>query len=92
MCNHKNNVERLTVLSDGNLITPDDVKMVFCNVVTSLLENEKISDRSPSEEYHSFEKSRIFEALKQAGGNKKKAAEILGMTRTKLYRKLGKYK
>jgi len=28
------------------------------------------------------------EALKNAGGNKTKAAEILGMTRTKLYRKL----
>lgn len=43
------------------------------------------------EEFEAFEKLKILEALKRANGNKKKAAEIMGMTRTKFYRRLAKY-
>ena len=37
------------------------------------------------------EKVRIFRALDSSGGNKAKAARLLGMDRTTLYRKLKKY-
>lgn len=88
----KNIVERLTALSNGNLITPDDVKTVFHNIIINIQEKEKYCERTPDREYDAFEKAKIFEALKQAGGNKKKASEILGISRNKLYRRLAKYK
>ncbi|MBW1749366.1 MAG: helix-turn-helix domain-containing protein, partial [Deltaproteobacteria bacterium] len=38
------------------------------------------------------EKEMIMDALRKTGGNRSKAAEILGWGRTTLWRKLNKYK
>jgi len=37
------------------------------------------------------ERDAIVKALREAGGNKSKAAELLGIDRKKLYRRLRKY-
>lgn len=41
-----------------------------------------------SEEYQQIDRKRILDALIQTGGNRKEAAKLLGISRTKLYRKL----
>jgi PAS domain S-box-containing protein len=85
----RNVLERLVTLSDTNCISDEDV----LSVISSSIENNYIVQNlnptlSALKEYEIFEQSKILEALKQSDGNKSKAAELLGMTRTKLYRKL----
>lgn len=89
-------VERLAILSSGNLITEEDVQAVLRktgntinDIDPSNPDHDNWKTSSPlTEEYSSYEREKILEALKKADGNKTKAAEILGITRTKLYRKL----
>jgi len=86
----RNVVERLAIQSNTNCITVEDVRSVISPSTEERFSKANKNQSIPIiEEYESFEQSRILAALKQAGGNKTKAAELLGMTRTKLYRKLG---
>ncbi|NLA42360.1 MAG: sigma 54-interacting transcriptional regulator [Smithella sp.] len=87
----KHSVERLTALSNGDLIIPDDVKKIFKYPSVGDPENQPAVTESPIKEFEAMEKDKILNALKQANGNKKKAAELLGMTRTKFYRRLERY-
>ena len=94
----KNVIERLAIFSDHQKINDLDVREVLSShkineeaisAFTEYRGGEKPkSKKSILSEYESYEQSRIFEALKQAGGNKTKAASILGISRTKLYYKL----
>lgn len=79
----KNVVERLAILSTNDLITKDDAK----SLLGSLYADERSSD-SIWLDFKSFEKKKILETLKQTNGNKSKTAKILGISRSKLYRKL----
>ena len=82
----RNFIERLVILSDKNTILKEDVK--------SLLK-EMYKDVKPSDsiwhDYKSSERNKIMETLEQTNGNKSEAAKILGMPRSKLYRKLNVY-
>ena len=82
----RNFIERLVILSDKNTILKEDVK--------SLLK-EMYKDVKPSDsiwhDYKSSERNKIMEILEQTNGNKSEAAKILGMPRSKLYRKLNVY-
>ncbi len=80
----RNVVERLAILSTEEEISADD----FRNLIgTSVPEKESLS---ASDAYEDHEQERILSALKQAKGNKSKAAEFLGVSRSKLYRMLRK--
>lgn len=90
----RNAVERICILSSGDIITADDI-------VNLLGIERKPQPPKPTqhsavktiqEEYDSFEREQIMNALIRANGNKTKAAELLGMTRTKLYRRLQQLK
>jgi len=87
----KHVVERLSVLSNGDLILPEDVKKIFKGTTTDCMEDQSIIARNPMKEFEAFERAKILEALKETNGNKKKAAEIMGMTRTRFHRRLAKY-
>jgi len=87
----KHVVERLSVLSNGDLIIPEDVNKIFKGVAAECIDDQSIIGATPIREFEAFEKTRILEALKQTNGNKKRAAELVGMTRTKFYRRLAKY-
>jgi len=83
-------------MSDDGIITDVNVREVIATteegqgILLGLHRYPEGTVRNTSimSEYEVYEKSRILEALKQAGGSKTKAAEILKMSRTKLYQKL----
>lgn len=80
----RNVIERLAILSNADEITMEDFN--------TLIDSPVIENHSATvlHGYDAYEQSRILSALKEANGNKSKAAKILGMPRSKLYRKLKK--
>ena len=52
---------------------------------------EKLSEEKKVGGWAEVEKEMILDALRESGGNRSKAAEILGWGRTTLWRKLNKY-
>ncbi|OPY87729.1 MAG: Nif-specific regulatory protein [Smithella sp. PtaU1.Bin162] len=85
----RNVLERLVTKSDVNCISEEDVRSVISSAMEDHQAQETDIQALPAlKEYEVFEQSRILDALKQADGNKSRAAELLGMTRTKFYRKL----
>lgn len=81
----KNVVTRAALLAKGPLITTVDVEE---EIVEYGGTNEEHGTKLHDEHY---EKERIIHALKQAGNNKSKAADLLGIDRKTLYNKLKKY-
>ena len=81
----ENVIQRSITLSQHGMITPEDLP-------TSMIQEieEKVVDKALSERYtlDQLEKEYIRRVLIEVGGNKSKAAEILGLDRKTLYRKL----
>ena len=89
----KNVVERLVILSEEDTITMEEINAILGNSTNGFrrqLTEVQDDNISPWKEYESYERFKILETLKQVGGNKTKAAQILGISRTKLYAKLRK--
>ncbi len=84
----RNAVERCVILADGPLLTwPDPQQKVAAPDESGSLRfrgDELVSLEALEEEY-------INHVLKQAGGKKTKAARILGIDKTTLWRKLRRY-
>ncbi|MEO0052590.1 MAG: sigma-54 dependent transcriptional regulator [candidate division WOR-3 bacterium] len=80
----ENVLERALILAAGGEIKPQHIQ--FPERITA--ENPE-TDRPRS--LPELEKRLVEEALRQAGGNKSKAAKILGITRRMLYTKIAKY-
>ncbi len=77
----KNIIERAVILTDGELSEASLPK----DVINIQKEN------NPAEKLDDVEKNHILKILSDTGGNKTKAAEILGIGLTTLYRKLQSY-
>ena len=75
-------LERAVILSEGNSLKPDDFIL------------RRSSEKSPALEevfnLEELERDAIDRAMKRCGGNVSHAAELLGITRYALYRKLEK--
>ena len=76
----KNEISRLCVLSDGDLSDPSLV-----SVPATLGAAPTPSTVVPLAE---LERTAILHALEQTGGDKRKAAELLGISRAKIYQRL----
>ena len=91
-----NTVERLVTLIDGPVIDQHHLPE-FMTKPGIPLTTEREESRHPSliQEAkvisNQKEKEMIMNTLRETGGNKKKAAELLGIHRTTLYQKLKKY-
>ncbi|GAB5403028.1 MAG: sigma-54 dependent transcriptional regulator [Aureliella sp.] len=95
-----NVIQRATILANNNTITLSDLPS---EIVTGPSETDQVADTAtPSVETTAAEtpelaklediaRDHVIQALKQAGGNKAKAARILGIHRRKLYRLLEQY-
>lgn len=86
----KNIVERADVLKDGNVITVQDLREAL---YPEDLEGTAPAPQPacPEELYGLSEPERLRLALQKCGGNRTKAAKLLGMDRSTLWRKLQKY-
>lgn len=103
----QNNIERAMIACRGDILTTEDFEMLSAGGayaeeskyggesagsadMTGIAEGGS-SAAKLSMAKEETEKREIRKALKQSGGNKSKAARILGISRTLLYRKLNKY-
>ena len=80
----RNIIERAVILTDGNILLPSSLpKDLFFGKRNNIVQNTgKLED---------VEKQYIVKVLEDSEGNKAKAAEILGIGLTTLYRKLKEY-
>lgn len=86
-----NTVERLVTLADGPEISRGDLPEAIHEAQPAKdIYAESLISRA-REAGEAQEKALIIRALKNAGGNKTKAAELLGIHRTTLYQKIKKY-
>ncbi|MBC8176191.1 MAG: helix-turn-helix domain-containing protein [Deltaproteobacteria bacterium] len=76
-------INKAVIFAESNIITPDDLP-------THLLANRKIIPRRPKS-LEDVEQDHIMAVLEKTGGNQSKAAEILGVNRKTLYKKIHKY-
>ena len=81
----KNTIERILVLGSSPRITLEDIQFVSGDLCPPATPTGSISS------IQDMEKERIKAVLIQAAGNKKRAAELLGINRATLYRKLKAY-
>jgi len=79
-------IERVIIMSDGNELTPDDI--IFSPIESV---NQNTSGESDETKLSNIEKNTILRVIEKNNGNITKAAKELGITRTALYRRLGKY-
>jgi DNA-binding NtrC family response regulator len=86
----ENALERAAALADGALLTPDDLpQRVLANRKTG---NLLARAREQRMTVHELEREYIVETLRLTGGNKSRAAAILGLDRRTLHRKLDEYR
>jgi DNA-binding NtrC family response regulator len=86
----ENALERAVALAEGSLLTPDDLpeRVRTSGKTGSLLARA----REQRMTVHELEREYIIETLRLTGGNKSRAAEILGFDRRTLHRKLDEYR
>jgi DNA-binding NtrC family response regulator len=86
----ENTIERAVALARGAVLTPEDLPdRIRANAGgAALLAQAKARKLSLAE----MEREYIVEILRDSGGNKSRAAEILGLDRKTLYRKLDEYR
>jgi DNA-binding NtrC family response regulator len=84
----ENTMERALLLTKGDILTPKSFPEGIISGKSDGLVNHT-DPKTPTLE--SIEKAYIHWVLEQSGGNKSKAARILGIDTSTLYRKLGKY-
>jgi len=79
-------IERVIIMSDGNELTPDDI--IFSPIEST---NHTADSENDETKLSNIEKNTILRVIEKNNGNITKAAKELGITRTALYRRLGKY-
>jgi DNA-binding NtrC family response regulator len=86
----ENTVERAVALARGAVLTPEDLpeRIRTAGASARLIAKSKAKRMTLDE----LEREYILEILREAGGNKSKAAEILDLDRKTLYRKLDEYR
>lgn len=88
----RNVVEKMVVLSGGGKLTIDDVPVEILDAGQALREPGVDTTRAPvAQSLADSEKSKILAVLDSVGGNKSKAAEILGISRRTIHRKLNEW-
>ncbi len=77
-------IERAVILSNGSLLTAEDFSLQNRQPQSAVPEKEKYN-------LERMERENINEVLRICGGNITLAAEMLGITRTSLYRRIEKF-
>ncbi|MEJ2108639.1 MAG: sigma-54-dependent Fis family transcriptional regulator [Acidobacteriota bacterium] len=80
----ENALERATIVSEDHRLKPEDLQT---NIRTAY-EQQSVSGSASGRKLEDVERNYILKILKEAGGNRAKASEILGIGNTTLWRKL----
>jgi DNA-binding NtrC family response regulator len=83
----RNVVERAVILSGSEIITPESLGIIPSRAGSSRSEGQKREKLTLSE----LQKEHIIDVLNECSWNRKAAAEILGIGRSTLWRKMKKY-
>jgi two-component system, NtrC family, response regulator len=83
----RNVIERCVILADGNEITAELLPIEIQDITDSFLVDRPFYNI----DLNTIEKQHIKKVLDYTNGNKTKAAELLGIAVTTLYRKLSEY-
>jgi len=86
----ENVIERAVALARGSRLTPGDLPERISSGSGAAAILARSGDRQLT--LRELEREYIVETLKQTGGNKSKAAALLGLDRKTLYRKLDEYR
>lgn len=86
----ENILERALALCDGNKIEIDDLQLVDDNLVNDSISYYEPGDEPLDQHLERLEKQAFIDALEQTGGNKTRAAELLGTSFRSLRYKLKK--
>ena len=81
----ENVIERAINLMEGNMITIANLP----DYISGRYETREIKEKTPT--LREMEKIHILNILKETGGDRAKAAEILGIDKTTLWRKTKRY-
>jgi two-component system nitrogen regulation response regulator NtrX len=85
----RNVIERLTIMAPGDAITGADVAFLQQNAVGRIDPPEQTAGRQTLHEARDqFERDLILRTLAEQQGNMSKTAEVLGVERSNLYRKM----
>lgn len=84
----ENVIRRAVALGKEDIILPEDLPP---NIYQPPIEHFQSIARPSDESMATYEKAAIQNALAKSGGNRKKAAQILGIGEATLYRKMRKY-
>ena len=85
----RNAIERAVTLSTTDELRPDDLpERILAGARAAALVSRSVAQEVPLRD---VERAYTLEILRRVGGNKSRAAEILGMDRKTLYRKLEEY-
>jgi len=85
----QNTIERSTILSRGKVILPDDLPVEVRR--GAALSNDAIQLPAEGVALEKVERELITQALERTGGNRTKAAELLGISRHTLLYRIEKY-
>jgi DNA-binding NtrC family response regulator len=86
----RNALDRAATLADAHQILPRDLPASVRNAAGATAQVAEASSRQLP--LRDVERAYILEILRQTGGNKSRTAEILGVDRKTLYRKLDEYR
>jgi transcriptional regulator with PAS, ATPase and Fis domain len=81
----ENVIERAMILGNSEWITPEDLPEVRGATVHTHLPS---AERNLKAAVRAYEKSHIERMLQETGGDRTRAAELLGLSRSSLYRKM----
>jgi two-component system response regulator FlrC len=102
----ENAIQRALLLSDGEMIEPADIELLGSQLPAQAIsqsqptaldgtalacDSDKESTASGAQDMDSIERDHILKVLKQVGGNRKEAVNILGLSERALRYKLKAY-
>jgi two-component system nitrogen regulation response regulator NtrX len=84
----RNFVERIYILTPGDVVNVHDIKFAGLNQIDDMAEETGSNFKLARAQ---FEKEYILKKLAENGGNVSKTAEVIGLERSHLHRKIKSY-